>query len=149
MSEAKPSIGSARKNNNKDSDDAAEFIPSSSSAFPANKKESFRIPPDYDFSKSTSENYKWKGDGSPPFIGKYAALRQRMDYNYHSYYSAERQYIQDALLDVSYHSVIRDSITAVECEKLEENWLVFTAGTMVSTDYSTVIIIDSMILSDE
>ena len=72
-----------------------------------------------------------------------------MDYNYHSYYSAERQYIQDALLDVSYHSVIRDSITAVECEKLEENWLVFTAGTMVSTDYSTVIIIDSMILSDE
>lgn len=91
-----------------------------------------RIPLDYDFTKSTSDNYKWKGNGNPPFVGKYAALRHRMDYNYHPHYAAERQYVQDVLIDESYHSVIRDSVTAVECEKLEENWLVFTAGTMVS-----------------
>ena len=122
---------------------SATSTPTTSLVSP-NKNE-IRIPSNYDYSKSTSENYKWKGNGNPPFVGKYASLRQRMDYNYHSYYSAERQYIQDALIDVSYHSIIRDSITAVECEKLEENWLVFTAGTMVSKSSKHYIIMMMMI----
>lgn len=93
-------------------------------------KGAFEIPSNYDFSKSTAENYAWPREtaGPPEFVGEFAALRQTMDYSYHQFYSAERQLLHDKILN---KSICRFS-KVDNCDHLETNWLVFTAGTMVS-----------------
>jgi predicted kinase len=72
----------------------------------------------YDWSKSTEENYRSK-DGK--FYGKYAHLRQTLDYNYHNHYTKQRQQLQDSIID-----------SFLSCVKCSENkhWIVFTAGSM-------------------
>ena len=85
---------------------------------------------EYNYSKSTTDNHCWKGPKAPSFVGKYAGIRQQMDYSYHKHYSAKRQYLHDKLIDESLYGTNFNLTSG--CEKLEENWLVFTAGTMVS-----------------
>ena len=84
----------------------------------------------YDYLKSTTDNHSWKKNDPPSFVGKYAGIRQQMDYSYHKHYSADRQYLHDKLIDESLYGTNININSG--CEKLEENWLVFTAGTMVS-----------------
>jgi hypothetical protein len=90
-----------------------------------------KVPPDYDYARSTTDNYEWRGAGKAPFVGEYSGLRARMDYGYHRHYTAERQYLHDALIDKTFCTIFKSG--GLVCEKLEDNWLVFTAGTMVSS----------------
>ena len=87
----------------------------------------------YDYSNSTTDNHCWNNNDPPSFVGKFAGIRQQMDYSYHKHYSAERQYLHDRLIDESLYGT--DFNSSSGCEKLEKNWLVFTAGTMVSLHY--------------
>ena len=97
----------------------------------------------YNYSKSTTDNHSWKKEDPPSFVGKFAGIRQQMDYSYHKHYSAERQYLHDRLIDESLYGTDLNSTPG--CEKLEKNWLVFTAGTMVSL-YCFLILYKSLCL---
>ena len=83
---------------------------------------------DYDYTKSSTENHCWKGP-DPKSVGKYAGIRSQMDYKYHKHYSPERQYLHDKLID---EALTSSDFGTHCCEKLLQNWLVFTAGTMVT-----------------
>ena len=83
---------------------------------------------DIDYTKSSTENHCWKGP-NPKSVGKYAGIRSQMDYSYHKHYSPERQYLHDVLIDEALSS---SDFGTNNCEKLLQNWLVFTAGTMVT-----------------
>ena len=77
----------------------------------------------YDYSKSTEDNYAQDGK---IFVGKYAAIRESLDYSYHKYYNIKRQFLQDEIIEKFLH-IIRDKN---ECVIPTNNWLVFTAGCM-------------------
>ena len=81
----------------------------------------------YDYNESTTDNHCWDeiSTEQPLFVGKYAEARKCMDYSYHKHYSPERQQLHDEIIDDCLYSNGTDF-------DLEENWLVFTAGTMVS-----------------
>lgn len=105
--------------------DSFYLTPTSSSS-----KDAVEIPEDYNFSKSTAENHAWPREtaGPPEFVGDFAALRKTLDVSYHPYYSAERQVIQDNILN---RAMCRFNEVDT-CDRLETTWLVFTAGTMVT-----------------
>ena len=73
---------------------------------PSNHKNGFKVPPNYDYSKSTTENYMYKGPGEPPFVGKYANLRIPMDYSYHKHYTVDRQLLHDRLIDKATYNIV-------------------------------------------
>ena len=106
----------------------SDYVKPHQKSSPLQSARSEIVDDDYDYSNSTTHNYSWKGPELPSFVGKYAGIRQLMDYSYHKHYNPKRQYLHDKLIDESLCGV--DFNTG--CEKLEENWLVFTAGTMVS-----------------
>ena len=71
---------------------------------------SFTVPTDYDYSKSTNENYAvvgadgtggagGAGGGEGGFHGRYASIRASRDYKYHVHYSQARQEWQDSVVD--------------------------------------------------
>ena len=65
---------------------------------------SFTVPTDYDYSKSTNENYAVVGangacGGQGGFHGRYASIRASRDYRYHVHYSQARQEWQDSVVD--------------------------------------------------
>ena len=82
------------------------------------------IPPDFDFSKSTEENY---ASADPTFVGEFVHIRSLLDYNYHLHYTPERQYFQDSIIKLFEASVVENKTT---CDSNLVNWLVFTAGPM-------------------
>jgi hypothetical protein len=49
------------------------------------------IKQDYDYSKSSEENY---ASVDSDFVGEYKKQREQLDYTYHTRYSEERQYLQ-------------------------------------------------------
>lgn len=55
------------------------------------------------------------------FVGRFSRIRARLDYSYHSVYSAERQLLQDDII-LAFLSKGRPST--------EEPWAIFTAGAM-------------------
>ena len=55
------------------------------------------------------------------FVGRFSRIRARLDYSYHSVYSAERQLLQDEII-LAFLSKGRPST--------EEPWAIFTAGAM-------------------
>mmetsp|Transcript_10557 Transcript_10557/g.24558 ORF Transcript_10557/g.24558 Transcript_10557/m.24558 type:complete len:688 (+) Transcript_10557:264-2327(+) len=77
----------------------------------------FVVAEDYDYAKSTNDNYGVKGRS---FFGKYAGIRATLDYRYHVNYCQERQRWQDAAVD----SVV--ARTAAQANP----WVVFTCGPM-------------------
>lgn len=78
--------------------------------------------------QSTEENYK---SSRMKFYGKYAYLREALDYNYHRNYKRERQILQDAIIEETVNNVkIVDSKTLDTCTTPTEPFLVFTAGAM-------------------
>eukprot|EP00298_Acanthocystis_sp_HF-20_P005596 c15711_g1_i2.p1 GENE.c15711_g1_i2~~c15711_g1_i2.p1 ORF type:complete len:635 (+),score=256.67 c15711_g1_i2:44-1948(+) len=76
----------------------------------------FTIPNDYDYRKTTNENYKL--ESKDIFFGEYQNIRKTLDYNYHSNYIEKRQIWQDAAI----RSV------AIKTEEQARPWLVYTCG---------------------
>lgn len=80
----------------------------------------WKIPSDYDYSRSTTENYEPKLPEEFVNVGRFKEIRERLDLNYHGYYIPSRQHFQDALVD----AVVRQGALS------EHPWIVFTAGPM-------------------
>ena len=95
-------------NNNEDSSKEKVSIHNSDKLImnPSCQKNGFKVPPNYDYTKSTTENYMYKGSDDPPFVGKYANLRIPMDYSYHKYYTVDRQLLHDRLIDKATHNIV-------------------------------------------
>lgn len=89
---------------------------------------------DYDYSLSTEDNYGKTREPSSilseVFVGKFAKFREKLDYEYHKYYSAERQLVQDRILDRFTQTIVVDEVNNISCTSPDQNWLVFTAGVM-------------------
>lgn len=66
---------------------------------------------------STSELY---ASPDAPHVGKYCALRDRLDVKWHGRYSVERQALQDRIVD---------EFVSAGCSS-GRPWLVYTAGPM-------------------
>eukprot|EP00301_Raphidiophrys_heterophryoidea_P026915 c9389_g1_i1.p1 GENE.c9389_g1_i1~~c9389_g1_i1.p1 ORF type:complete len:802 (-),score=185.80 c9389_g1_i1:32-2437(-) len=80
---------------------------------------SFAINPAFDFSKSSAANYAYhSGPGS--FTGKFADIRAKLDYSYHSNVTPLRQAWQDKVLNAI---VIRN-------DPQPHPWVVYTCGPM-------------------
>lgn len=77
----------------------------------------FKIPDNYDYRKSTNDNYR--SDGLE-FYGDFAEIRQGLDYSYHVNYTRARQDWQD--------HAIRTVITRTQPQPTP--WLVYTCGPM-------------------
>lgn len=113
----------------------------------------FEVSDDYDYSRSTEDNYAMEGismlsdeefkDGedhievirssmriSKHFVGKYENERRQMDYLYHKIYCHRRQLYQDHVIDRFLDTLVMDMEHGVVCSIPEANWLVFTAGPM-------------------
>lgn len=83
----------------------------------------------YDWTRSTEENYK-QNYGCQQY-GKYASIRQTLDYKYHSNYTRERQLVQDKIIDHLLNNTwIEDPTTGQGCPTSVQPWIVFTAGPM-------------------
>ncbi len=90
----------------------------------------FKIKADYDYKKSTEDNYSVKPPAKSkksPFVGRYTGHREKLDHSVHSYYSPERQALQDLIID-KFVTTAKEIIAHEEAPL--ENWIVFTAGTM-------------------
>lgn len=67
-----------------------------------------------------------QNDDDDLFHGKYASLRSTLDYTYHSYYTRERQGLQDEIID----SILSNSTASADTCSRRAPWIVFTAGPM-------------------
>jgi endonuclease/exonuclease/phosphatase family metal-dependent hydrolase len=88
------------------------------------------IAKDYDFTRSTEENYAMPGQDNADFVGKYVKVREQLDYNYHTVYQKERQLLQDDIASGLLHTRVLDEHLNISCAAPIENWIVFTAGGM-------------------
>lgn len=79
--------------------------------------EDFRTPPDFNYAKTTNDNYSVAGDA---VFGKYASIRKTRDYNYHVNYSEARQHWQDGVVDA----------VVSRTEPQANPWIVYTCGPM-------------------
>eukprot|EP00934_Nitzschia_sp_Nitz4_P008893 Nitzschia sp. Nitz4//scaffold3_size479765//382355//384413//NITZ4_000162-RA/size479765-augustus-gene-1.622-mRNA-1//-1//CDS//3329550944//8883//frame0 len=77
----------------------------------------------FSFSLST-EQYNF--DEKAAFQGPYAHLRKGLDYNYHSRYRKERQWLQDSIIDDILASHLPEDLS--QCITPTEPWLIFTIG---------------------
>lgn len=78
--------------------------------------------------RSTEENHK--SDDQNAFYGPYAHIRKTLDYSYHSNYTKERQFLQDAIIDEFLEDVSIKDVNGDVCTTPTEPFLVFTAGAM-------------------
>lgn len=78
----------------------------------------WQVDPEYDWDKPSSENYQ----ASEPVnnSGLFADIRNRLDADYHGYYTERRQRLQDELLQDVLATGLPD----------ERPWIVYTAGAM-------------------
>ena len=108
LRQASASHTAFNSNNNEDSSKEKVSIHNSDKIImnPSCYKNGFKVPPNYDYSISTTENYMYKGPGEPPFVGKYANLRIPMDYSYHKHYTVERQLLHDRLIDKATYNIV-------------------------------------------
>jgi hypothetical protein len=81
----------------------------------------------YDWSQSTEYNYRSK---IREYHGTFRFIRQRLDHSYHQNYVAERQQVQDSIMEelFSRETKIVDVETGRECNQAIEPWIIFTAG---------------------
>lgn len=54
--------------------------------------------PEYDYTKSTAENYRDTGEPDRPFEGRFGPERATRDYTYHTRYCESRERLQDVIL---------------------------------------------------
>eukprot|EP00188_Purpureofilum_apyrenoidigerum_P002145 Plantae.Rhodophyta-Purpureofilum_apyrenoidigerum.ctg22950.p1 GENE.Plantae.Rhodophyta-Purpureofilum_apyrenoidigerum.ctg22950~~Plantae.Rhodophyta-Purpureofilum_apyrenoidigerum.ctg22950.p1 ORF type:complete len:520 (+),score=70.67 Plantae.Rhodophyta-Purpureofilum_apyrenoidigerum.ctg22950:131-1561(+) len=80
----------------------------------------WHVPPTYDYTKSTMENYAAKSPDDMVAVGQFADVRSNLDESYHGRYIASRQAFQDMLVQ----SVVRCGVQS------EHPWIIFTAGPM-------------------
>lgn len=83
----------------------------------------------FNLEKSTEYNYAYH---NLDFHGQYPHIRARIDYNYHSNYTPQRQHIQDKVIQDIFeknNSTITDS-NGNSCDTPTFPWVVFTAGAM-------------------
>ena len=81
----------------------------------------FKVPEDYDYSKTTNDNYDtWGGVESPVFHGVYADIRKTLDYSYHGHYTKGRQLWQDRVIQT----------VVARTDPQGSPWLVYTCGPM-------------------
>jgi len=64
------------------------------------------------------------------FVGDHAALRARLDYTYHWYYSPARQAVQDDIMHRFERTIVVDKAHHIVCARPTRPWIVFTAGAM-------------------
>ena len=74
------------------------------------------------------------------FSGQYASIRTQLDYSYHSYYSSERQLLQDSIIQAMMNSTVitdknndpsSNNERIIHCSTPAYSpWIVFTAGAM-------------------
>ena len=76
---------------------------------------SFTIKPDYDYTKSSAENYRSE---NAVFDGPYQHIRETRNYDFHNYYTLDRQQWQDA--------AIRASVCKTDPQA--RPWMIFTCG---------------------
>ena len=79
----------------------------------------FAIPSNYDYSKSTNENYGVAASEGT-LVGEYVSIRQSRDYSYHTHYTPERQLWQD-------HAI---QTVVARTERQGNPWIVYTCGPM-------------------
>jgi hypothetical protein len=81
----------------------------------------------YDWSQSTEHNYRSK---TTEYYGTFRSVRQRLDHSYHQSYVAERQQVQDSIMEklISRETTIVDIESGRECNRSLEPWIIFTAG---------------------
>jgi hypothetical protein len=77
----------------------------------------WNIPPAYDFTRSTRDNYIAEGRD---VYGEFKQIRAARDFAYHGNYTKKRQLYQDML--------VKNVVGAAVGKK--ESWIVFTAGAM-------------------
>eukprot|EP00614_Pseudopedinella_elastica_P032078 CAMPEP_0172634592 /NCGR_PEP_ID=MMETSP1068-20121228/195376_1 /TAXON_ID=35684 /ORGANISM="Pseudopedinella elastica, Strain CCMP716" /LENGTH=416 /DNA_ID=CAMNT_0013446567 /DNA_START=209 /DNA_END=1459 /DNA_ORIENTATION=+ len=85
---------------------------------------------DYDYSRSTEDNYAAVLAEDGAYVGDFVGHRQTLDYTYHKRYSAARQLFQDEIVRHFLLTVVRDAETNMFCERPKAPWVVFTAGAM-------------------
>lgn len=81
----------------------------------------------YSLHRSTEENYR---AFSADFHGKYANIRSRLDYSYHSHYIGSRQLLQDIVIQSMLNRTVVFDRNGNVCSTPVEPWIVFTAGAM-------------------
>jgi len=77
--------------------------------------------------KSSEENHR---SDDMKFYGKFASIRENLDYSYHSNYTKERQHIQDYIIEDMLESASITDVNGDICTTPEKPWIVFTAGAM-------------------
>ncbi len=82
----------------------------------------------YDWEVSTEENYRTT---EQRHVGKFADIRATLDYNYHKYYTEERQLLQDEIITTLLNetTMVMDE-SGNRCSRPKDPWLVLTAGAM-------------------
>ena len=80
-----------------------------------------QVPATYNYSLATSECYA--ADSSVGHVGRYRAIRESLDQEYHGTYSHSRQSLQDDLIDAASAGVAGGKA---------EPWIIFSAGAMGS-----------------
>lgn len=78
----------------------------------------FKIPDHYDYSKSTEENYS---NESPLYTGKFAKIRELLDYSYHTFYTYERQLLQDQIIDFLIIKFLKNKASSTTPKSLSLN----------------------------
>ena len=81
-------------------------------------KFTYVVPSNYDYSKTTNDNYKYD---KMEFFGPFAAIRSKRDYSYHVNYTPERQLWQDV--------AIKSCVGKTEPQA--RPWIIFSCGPMV------------------
>mgnify|MGYP005845533119 CR=1 FL=1 len=88
----------------------------------------------FDPDLSTEDNYRANlgPEDEGALAGNFVDIRREIDYNYHKVYSRDRQLFQDALVESMLGLTTVSEEGGDPCRKPERNWIVFTAGVMVS-----------------
>lgn len=79
--------------------------------------------------RSSEENHR---SDNMVFYGRFAHIRETLDYSYHSNYTFERQMLQDAIIGEFLDATFFTDKHGNECTTPTEPWVVFTAGAMGS-----------------
>jgi len=106
--------------------------------------------PIFNYKLSTEENFMCREDidttTTATFYGPYSHIRQALDYNHHSHYIKERQWLQDAIMADVLKSISSSSLDTDElrinkdvnnesiCKTPTEPWLIFVVSAATSKE---------------
>merc|ERR1712216_718850 len=88
--------------------------------------QAFVVSEQYDYSRSTEENYAATSAADGEAVGEFKDHRNTLDYNYHSRYTAMRQQLQDDILRPMLQTLVQDAKSDKTCENPRSPWMVFT-----------------------